>query len=378
MDRDRLAREIARFDPAPAIEDAWTPPGSWYTSPGICALERDAVFARTWQPVARVDEVPLPGDFVSGCLAGEPWVVLRDADGSVRAFHNVCRHKGREVVQGSGNAAELVCGYHAWTYRLDGRLKSAPRMAGIRSFDKETMSLPPLRAEVWGPWVFVNMDPHAPPLAGQIPELTRRLEAGGWSGLTFHSRKTWDIACNWKVYADNYLDGGYHIPHMHPTLDAQLDMNTYRTELFGGYAIQSVDPAGGSDPRIAFDAKERIGGGAMYAWIYPNFTVNRYGPCLDSNHIQPLGPDRCRVVYDFFFLETGGDAARRFIEASIAQSEVTQREDIAICESVQVGLGSRSYDRGRYAPRVEIGEHHFHRLLHRDYTAALGAGSPAE
>ncbi len=366
-----LREEILRFDPGIPIEAAWTPPSSWYTSPDLYELERSAVFARTWQPVARVDQVASPGDFVSGCLAGEPWVVVRDQDGEVRAFYNVCLHKGREVVQGAGRADELVCGYHAWSYRLDGRLKSAPRIAGIRDFDRNEMSLVPMRTEVWGPWVFVNGNPDAPSLASLVGELDARLEATNWSDLAFYTRKSWTIECNWKVYVDNYLDGGYHIPHMHPTLDAQLDMKSYRTEIFGEFSIQGAGAAPERDGRIDYDPNERIGPGALYAWIYPNFTLNRYGPCLDSNYIMPLGPNRCTVVYDFFFEESKGDEAKRFIEESIEQSDVTQREDIAICESVQIGLGSRAYDRGRYAPRVETGEHHFHGLLHRDLLAAM-------
>ena len=159
MEREVLLDEVRRFDPRVPIEEASTPPASWYTASEFYEIERDVVFGKTWQPVARVDQVANPGDFITGCLAGEPWVVLRDADGEIRAFHNTCRHKGREVVQGSGNAGELVCGYHAWSYQLDGRLKSAPQMAGIKNFDRAEMSLVPLRAEVWGQWVFINGDP---------------------------------------------------------------------------------------------------------------------------------------------------------------------------------------------------------------------------
>ena len=119
------------------------------------------------------------------------------------------------------------------------------------------------------------------------------------------------------------------------------------------------------------DAQERIGDGAIYAWIYPNFMLNRYGPCLDSNYVIPLGHDKCRVLYDFFFLETEGDEAKKFIEESIEQSAVTQREDIEICESVQIGLQSPAYDRGRYAPRLEIGEYHFHQLLAASFRKML-------
>ncbi len=359
-DRDFVRRELDRFDAELPIERAWTPPSSWYASRALYELERRAVFAASWQPVARSADLSRPGDYVAGCIAGEPHVIVRGNDGGLRALHNTCRHKGREVAIGRGNAPNLVCGYHAWSYDLDGRLRSAPRVAGIEDFDREAMSLPPLRAETWGPWVFVSADLDAPSLASSLPELDGRLGATGWERLRLAGHRSWNIACNWKVYVDNYLDGGYHIPHMHPTLDAQIDMATYRTEIFASSSIQSCSPAPSRDERIAYDAAQRIGGGAIYAWLFPNFMINRYGPCLDSNHVVPLGPDRCEVRYEFYF---EGDADPSFVEASMAQADVTQREDIAICESVQRGLASSSYDRGRYAPRVETGEHHFHRLL---------------
>jgi len=372
MDHALLTRELEAFDPGVPIERAWTPPSSWYTSPEVFELERRTVFASTWHPVARREQLAAAGAYVAG-RAGEPWVLVRGADGALRAFANTCRHKGREVVQGCGTAAELVCGYHAWTYDLEGRLRSAPRMAGIEGFDRHAMSLAPLAAEEWGPWAFLNLDPGAAPLAPRLADLARRVLATDWERLRFVEATEWTLECNWKVYVDNYLDGGYHIPHMHPTLDAQLDMQSYRTEVFEDFSIQSSSAARARDERIAYDAAERIGGGAHYAWVYPNFMLNRYGPCLDTNYVEPLGPDRCRVLYEFFFLDAEGVDARRFIAESIEQSAVTQREDIAICESVQVGLRSGSYDRGRYAPRVEIGEHHFHRLLARDLRAGLAA-----
>lgn len=339
---------IEAFDPDIPIEDAWTPPSGWYTDPDVYVLERAAVFASSWQPVARLEQVSNVGDYVAGCFAGEPWVVVRASDG-VRAFSNVCRHKGREVVTGSGHADSLVCGYHAWSYDLDGTLRKAPQMAGVRGFDRAQMSLPELRTFIWGPWVFVSHDAVEP----ELGELTRRLDASGWKDLQWAGSRSWTLECNWKVYVDNYLDGGYHVPHMHPSLNAQLDMSTYGTEIFDTYSIQSS----GSEA-------QRTAGGALYAWLFPNFMINRYGACLDSNHVVPLGPSRCRVDYDFFF---DASVSPEAIEESMRQSDVTQREDIEICESVQRGLVSQHYDRGRYAPRVEQGEHHFHRLLARCY-----------
>jgi len=369
-----LAEMVAGFTPQIPIEHAWTPPSSWYTAPAIHQLERQTVFKRSWQPVARTDQLREPGSYVAGCLVGEPYVVVRGHDDELRAFYNTCRHKGREVVTGSGQSEQLVCGYHAWRYDLDGRLRSAPQMAGIQDFDREDMSLVSLPVRTWGPWVFIHRHRDAPELREQITQLERELQLDDFQ-LKLAGRRSWTIGCNWKVYVDNYLDGGYHIPHMHPTLDAQLQMAEYRTETFERFSIQTCPPAATSDERIDYAAQTRIGERAVYAWIYPNLMLNRYGPCLDSNHVVPLGPDRCRVDYEFYFAETESDEAQRFIEQSIAQSDITQREDIAICESVQLGLGSESYERGRYAPKLEIGEHHFHRLLAADYQRGLADGT---
>jgi choline monooxygenase len=370
VSRDAALVEIVRaFDPSVPIERAWMPPSSWYVDTRVFELERRATFWRHWQPVARREELAEPGQFVTGCSQGEPWVVVNDGD-TLRAFSNVCRHKGREVVTGSGKASKLVCGYHAWTYDLTGRLRKAPRLGGIQDFNRDDMGLVPLGVDTWGPWVFIAGDPNTTPMKELHPEIDRHLEAGGWSCLQFAGRASWEIECNWKVYVDNYLDGGYHVPHMHPSLDAQLDMSTYTTELFARGSIQSAAAATERDERIDYAPASRIGERAIYAWTHPAFMINRYGPCMDTNRVVPLGVNRCRVDYEFYFEETGEHAAR-FVEASIAQADVTQREDISICESVQRGLRSRHYDRGRYCPTLERSEHQFHTLLRADFDAAL-------
>ncbi|MEZ4320946.1 MAG: aromatic ring-hydroxylating dioxygenase subunit alpha [Myxococcota bacterium] len=351
--------EILRFDPSRPLSAASTPPRTWYTEPDIARLERTAVFDHTWQYVARLDQLTEPGSYVAGVHAGIPWVVVRDTDGTLRAFHNACRHKATQVAQGTGRCDTLVCPYHGWEYGLDGGLRRAPRMGRMEGFSREAFSLAPMSVEVWGPLVFVNGDRTAPPLAPQLAPLTEGLDHTGWRSLAFHSQRVYDFACNWKVFADNYLDGGYHVAHMHPTLDAQLDMSTYRTELYERFSVQTS----GGDP----DHAARIGESTIYAFVYPNLMLNRYGPCLDTNLVLPLGPDRCRVLFDFWFAP-GTDAA--FIEQSMQTSEVTQREDMWVSELVQTGLGSPSYDQGRYA-EVEKATHHFHRLLAEDLRAAL-------
>lgn len=352
-----ITEDISRFDPSLPIERAWTPPASWYLKPEFLEVERQRVFRRTWQAVGRVDQVPNPGDYFTGNLAGDPYVVVRDHDGTLRGFHNVCRHHAAQVCSGDGNLNELTCPYHGWTYRLDGRLTRAPRLGASAIFDREQFSLKPAAVEAWGSIVFIYLGDDPPALAAQLAPLTPRLEALGTGALTFVARRSYDLRCNWKVYVDNYLDGGYHVSVLHQALAGQLDLDTYRTELFERISIQSCR---GGD----FDA--RIGEAALYAFVYPNLMLNRYGPILDTNWVVPLGHDRTRVVFDFYFLETEGPEARGFIEKSVAASHRVQEEDVFISESVQTGLGSPAYDRGIYAPEIEMAAYHFHRLLAAD------------
>ena len=368
-----LKTELSRFQAELPLERAWMPPSSWYTAPSIYALEQAAVFTNSWQPIARRADLSAPGSFASGVLAAQPWVALRDAEGQLRAYHNTCRHKGREVVQGCGRADELVCGYHAWTYGLDGKLKRAPQMAGVQEFDRACMSLPPISIDTWGLWVFIHLGSKPKPLTEHMDGLTQALGGPDWTSFRYHSFQTWTIDCNWKVVCDNYLDGGYHIPHMHPSLDAQIDMQSYTTEVHENFSIQSAPSSPSEDERSDHAAGARIGSAARYAWLYPNWMLNRYGPCIDTNLVIPLGPDRSEVHYEFFFLASKIDADKSFLEDSIAQSLITQREDTAICESVQRGLASASYESGRYAPQLEIGEYRFHHLLALDLKAAQAA-----
>jgi choline monooxygenase len=365
--------EISRFDPALPIERSYTPPASWYVRPEFLELERTRVFRRSWQAVGRVDQVKRPGDYFTGCLVDDPYVVLRDGDGTLRAFHNVCRHHAAEICQGEGSLTELVCPYHGWTYRLDGGLTRAPRLGRNELFDRARFSLKPVAVGEFGPLVFIHLGENPPPLAAQFAELAPRLAASSTADLKFVARRSYVMSCNWKVYVDNYLDGGYHVSVLHKALAGQLDLDTYVTELFERVSIQSCRSPEEAPPAASGDFAERIGAEALYAFVYPNFMLNRYGPILDTNWVVPLGHDRTRVVFDFYFRDTEGAQASEFIERSIAASHRVQEEDVGICESVQKGLGSPAYDRGIYAPGVEMAAFHFHRLLAFD----LQGGVPA-
>ena len=221
--------------------------------------------------------------------------------------------------------------------------------------------------------MFINLGENPPPLAAQLAELTSRLAASSTGALKFVARRSYELRCNWKVYVDNYLDGGYHVSVLHKALAGQLDLDTYVTELFERVSIQSCRSPEEAPAEAGGDFAERIGDEALYAFVYPNLMLNRYGSILDTNWVVPLGHDRTRVVFDFYFRDTEGRKAKSFIERSIDASHRVQEEDLSICESVHRGLGSPAYDRGIYAPGVEMAAFHFHRLLAAD----LRAGAPA-
>jgi choline monooxygenase len=364
-----LRDEVSRFDASVPLDAAWLPPSSWYNDRRFYELERDTVFRNNWLIAARADQVPNRGDYIAGSITGEPHVIVRNEDGQLNAFFNVCRHHAAQVMSGAGCTESMVCPYHGWTYGLDGRLLRAPELGAVRDFDRGAFGLVPMSVESWCDLLFISMSKTPSPLSPQLTELVRRLRAMQIDNLQFVARRTYRLACNWKVYVDNYLDGGYHVGYLHQGLAAQLDMDSYQTEVFDRYSIQSGAGAG-SDGASGSDFAERIGDRVLYAWLYPNLMINRYGPMMDTNWVIPHGHDETEVIFDYYFTpETARDA--EFVEKSLAASDIVQKEDVDICESVQKGLGSSSYDRGRYSAKREQGELHFHRLLAQDFRAAF-------
>ncbi len=362
---DRLRDLLARFDATLPLERARTIPAAWYADAEVFAAERRSVFGDTWQAVGRLDQLAEPGSFVTADVAGEPVLVLRDGEGQLRAFANVCRHRAARVVpQPCGRLTKLRCPYHGWTYDLTGRLRGTPEFDGVADFRREDNGLSPLAVAAWGPLVFVHLGQQPPPLTDYLSPLPERAAPLGLEGLRFAGRREYELACNWKVFVDNYLDGGYHVNAVHPGLAGVLDYSEYRTEVFAHTSVQSspLKPPerAGADPAVG---KVRGGDRAYYWWVFPNLMLNVYQGVMDTNLVLPLGPDRCRVVFDFLFARTDRPDAERFIADSIAVAHQIQLEDAGICEDVQRGLGSRYFDTGRFSVRREAAGYHFHRLL---------------
>jgi choline monooxygenase len=359
-----LAEKLRLFDPDLPLDRARTIPSLWYHDPEIYAAECRSVFGGSWQAVGRTDQVSAPGTFLTAELAGEPLLIVRDAEGVLRAFYNVCRHRAACVVtEAEGKATRLRCRYHGWTYDLAGRLRGTPEFDGVADFRREDNGLVPLAVATWGPIVWVHLGPTPPPLVQFLAPLPERTAGLGVERLRWVQRREYRLACNWKVFVDNYLDGGYHVNTVHPGLAGVLDYSQYRTEVAGQTSVQisPLRPPDRADD--ATTAQVRTGDAAYYWWIFPNFMLNLYQGVMDTNLVLPLGPDGCRVIFDFYFANTEGAESERFVAESIAVAERIQREDVGICEEVQRGLASRSFDTGRFSVRREMAGYHFHRLL---------------
>ena len=191
-----------------ALDGTRTIPWSWYTDPAVLRLERERVFRRTWQYAGRADQAAEPGSFFTADAGGTPIVVVRGKDGVLRAFLNVCRHRGSLVCEGEGRRETLQCPYHAWTYDLDGSLRAAPRADLEPGFEREALGLVALAVDTWGPFVFVNPAPEAEPLAATLGDLPRLVGEAGLdvTALRFLRRSSSEYAANWKVCTENYLE----------------------------------------------------------------------------------------------------------------------------------------------------------------------------
>ncbi len=360
----RLAAADLRVRPLARAE---TIPSAWYTDPAFHDLDRDAVFAATWQHVADVHQLARSGDHVVGEVAGEPIIVVRGKDGELRAFYNVCRHRGGPLAMKDGNADMLMCKYHGWTYRLDGMLRGVPHFDRVELFNKKEYGLTSLPLAVWEGLVFVSLAARPKPLETYLAGIRERITPTRIGKLTFARRIDYDVHANWKVYVDNYLEG-YHVPFVHPELFTLYDYAGYVTEVADWHSVQ-VGPLTG-------DQNVYTGGGGegLYYQVFPNLMLNVVPGRLQSNVVIPLAPDRCRVIFRYYYDDVLSPAARARVEADIAFSDKVQREDAEICERVQRGLQSRAYDRGRFSVRFEEGVYHFQTLLKGAYGRWLGRG----
>src|SRR5688500_13207559 len=306
--------------------DARTLPFDWYSDPAVLRLERERIFRRSWQYAGRADQVSGPGSFFT-CEAGDvPVVVVRDREGRLRAFVNVCRHRGSLVCEGEGRRETLQCPYHAWTYDLDGSLRAAPRSEREPGFDRAELGLVPVAVEAWGPFVFVNPDSGAAPLAETLGELPELLAGAGLelSSLRFLRRSHSEYEANWKVCCENFLEC-YHCQVAHPGFSKVVDVSVDAYELVESRWFSSQYGPVRPEPRGTFDPSGPIGRGQFH-FLWPNLTINVMPgqPNLSIGPVLPAAPERTARFLDYF---VGPDVAEEWIGEMLAFDEQVGAED---------------------------------------------------
>eukprot|EP01125_Pyxidicula_operculata_P018802 TRINITY_DN6723_c0_g1_i1.p1 TRINITY_DN6723_c0_g1~~TRINITY_DN6723_c0_g1_i1.p1 ORF type:complete len:255 (-),score=18.05 TRINITY_DN6723_c0_g1_i1:12-776(-) len=250
---------------------------------------------------------------------------------------------------------------------MDGKLKKATKIKDIKNFSAKDFRLKPIRVVEMGPFVFAFLGDGEPRfnLLEEYISAHNLLEERDYSKMHFVKRVSYLVNSNWKIYVDNYIDGAYHVPYLHSRLNAQVNSDEYYFTPHNNWSLQTVPGLKDqSDPFL----RERVGSkGAVYAFMFPTFGINRFGDMMDTNWLIPISQYQTMIHFDWYYKEPLTDTNRDVIEKNIQEGHIIQVEDETICERVQKGVESRGYEHGRYAPRVETGVRHFHEWLYKNY-----------
>ncbi|MGE4251392.1 MAG: SRPBCC family protein [Parvibaculaceae bacterium] len=353
-----------------------------YTDPRWHQVDLEEIVGKSWQWVCHVEKLREPGSFVSIEIAGKPIAIVRDREGTLRAFYNVCKHRAHRLLTGEGKTTKIMCPYHAWTYKLDGQLARAPHTENLKDFDLKSVRLEPVQVEEFCGFVYVNLDAGSPPLRELSGDLGTEIRhwAPDIDTLTFGHRLTYDIKSNWKNVVDNFLEC-YHCPVAHKDFCTLVDMDTYKVTTHGIYSSHMADA--GQQANSAYDTSNaKVRTHAVW-WLWPTTCLMRY-PGRSSMivlNIIPMGPERTLETYDFFLETPEPDATEK---AAIRYLDtVLQMEDISLVESVQQGMKTPAFRQGRIvhdpdgSGKSEHALHHFHGLVLGAYAGDRHASGAA-
>lgn len=308
-----------------------------YSGEDALRADRVQILRRTWQFIGHETMIPVAGDYLAEEIGGAPVIVVRNAEGGFAAFHNVCRHRaGALVADGQGHCGDaFVCRYHGWRYSLDGRLRTATDFGAAQGFDPRQYGLFEVRVETWRGLVFVNLDLTAPPLAELVAPMAAQ---AAFPSFPLLERRSHTLACNWKTYVENYLEG-YHLPMVHPEFDADVIVADYKTEIDGEVIFSSAPPRYAS-----------VYAGT-WAWLWPNLAINVYRHGYMIERMTAVAPEATRLDYFYFF-----DAARTDeLGEMYAVSDLVTAQDKQVCEEVQRNLRTGVYRGGVLSPKHEQG-----------------------
>jgi phenylpropionate dioxygenase-like ring-hydroxylating dioxygenase large terminal subunit len=321
-----------------------------YSAADLVAVERERIFARSWQYVGHTGQLAEPGYF-AGRVGDLPVVITRDRDGEVRGFLNVCRHRGSIVAAGEEARATLQCPYHAWTYGLDGALLAAPRADREGGADASELSLRPISVGTWGPFVFANADAEGPPLEetlGRLPELVA--EAGVDVGaIEFRSRAESTVEANWKLVAENFLEC-YHCSVAHPGFSALVDVSpeSYLLDAGESFSTQLGPVRADGNGYDTTGEVER----SQFHFLWPNTMINIFPgrPNFSIGPVLPAGPTRTERFLDYFFAP---EVAGAWVDELLEFDGQVGAEDRVLVENVQRGVSTGLIESGRLLPESE-------------------------
>lgn len=350
-------------------------PNAAYTSAEFLDAERQKLFCAGWAFVAVGAEVSRPGDALPVTLAGLPLLLVRNQDGSLKAFHNVCRHRGTQLVaEKQSGSSSLVCRYHGWTYGLDGTLIRTPHFSGPNrhetpGIDRDCMGLQEVRCGIWNDLVFVNVSGGAPPLADHLAPLARCWAPYDLARLRHGGSCTFDVAANWKLAMENFLES-YHLPFAHRGLNAASKMQAHYSmieDLYLGQGSRQYDSAkaGHADlPRFP-GLTQRLVKTAEYPTLLPNLMLGIHADYLFVFGVDPVAPERSRETFHFYYVgdEALADALKPARDAVVALWHSTNLEDISVVEGMQIGRRSPGYRDARFSPHHEVTTHEFQRRV---------------
>ena len=343
-----------------------TLPGEYYVSEAILAEESEKIFAQAWHCVGRAARVAEPGQYFLCSIAGESVIVLRDRKGVLRAFFNVCRHRGTRICrEEAGHFGETIqCPYHAWTYRTDGELIGAPHMQDVEGFDKKDYPLHAAAIDEWEGFLFVSVARKPQPFEAAWRPMIGRLSRYGLRDLVVGHRVTYDVQANWKLAFQNYSEC-LHCPTIHPKLATVLPYQSGANDLtegpfLGGYmeltppnqsATMSGAPAGALVSPSLPEADRRR---AFYYTLMPNLFLSLHPDYVNYYLVHPVSPGRTRIESEWLFHpDTIRDGSKNIRDA-IEFWDLTNRQDWDIVERSQLGISSRRYDPGPYSARESI------------------------
>lgn len=348
------------------IERAETIPSDWYHSEAVLDFEEEHLFSKHWQLACHESQIPNPGDMHTLEVAGNPILIVRDQENKLRAFYNVCKHRGGPVAVKKGTTSVLQCKYHGWTYLLDGSLRGVPQFNKVDLFDKKDFGLEPIPLKTWQNLVFIILSPNKRPLDKYLEGIDKRISPINLGGFEHYTDKSYKLECNWKVYVDNFLEG-YHIPIVHPELAKLLDYKNYVVETSHWYSLQY------SPLKEENNIYGKGKGKAFYYFIFPNIMLNILPGRLQTNVIRPISTDKTEVLFSFYYEDIESKETRKTIKNDISYSHEIQMEDIDICEQVQKGLKSDAYNKGRFSVEREEGVYHFQSLLKKVFRKSISS-----